>query len=163
ARPECPNPALPDLPERPPSGRLLGEKGRWREPDRYAARRPIAKRLPMKVGARRRSVLDGALLPRNRCRMLWPGERPRVLPPGFIEPCLPTTAKKPPDGPEWIHEIKHDGYRLLSRRRERGPRLYTRRGFDWTHRFPCIAATLMALRVRSCAIDGEAVWCGPDG
>src|SRR5262249_4720837 len=95
--------------------------------------------------------------------MLWGTSARQPLPPGFIEPCLPTLARKPPDGPEWIHEIKHDGYRLLARQRATGPRLYTRRGFDWTHRFPWISATLMALGVRSCAIDGEAVWCGPDG
>jgi ATP-dependent DNA ligase len=44
---------------------------------------------------------------------------PRVTPPsprsGFIEPCLPSSAERPPAVPDWIHEIKHDGYRLMAR------------------------------------------------
>src|SRR6516164_8304970 len=47
---------------------------------------------------------------------------PRVTPPsprsGFIEPCLPSSAERPPSGPDWIHEIKHDGYRITAPRRE---------------------------------------------
>ena len=54
----------------------------------------------------------------------------------FIEPCLPSTADQPPSGPEWIHEIKHDGYRLMARRDPVGIWLLTRRGNDWSERFP---------------------------
>ena len=43
----------------------------------------------------------------------------------FIEPCLPTPAAKPPSGSNWIHEIKHDGYRLMARRDPVGIRLIT--------------------------------------
>jgi ATP-dependent DNA ligase len=42
--------------------------------------------------------------------------RARPVPSGFIEPCLPSPADRPPTGPEWVHEIKHDGYRLMVRR-----------------------------------------------
>src|ERR1700751_496895 len=56
----------------------------------------------------------------------------RSRPNGFIEPCLPTPASKPPAGDGWIHEIKHDGFRLMARRDAGGVRLLTRRGFDWT-------------------------------
>ena len=49
----------------------------------------------------------------------------------FIEPCLPSPADKPPSGSNWIHEIKHDGYRLMARRDPVGIRLITRRGNDW--------------------------------
>jgi hypothetical protein len=52
----------------------------------------------------------------------------RVLPAGFIEPCIPILAHKPPAGPQWVHEIKHDGYRLLVRRDGERVRLFTRRG-----------------------------------
>jgi bifunctional non-homologous end joining protein LigD len=62
--------------------------------------------------------------------------RTRSGPPGFIEPCLPSTADKPPSGANWIHEIKHDGYRLMARRDPVGIRLLTRRGNDWYSRFP---------------------------
>jgi ATP-dependent DNA ligase len=52
----------------------------------------------------------------------------------FIEPCLPSAADQPPSGPEWIHEIKHDGYRLMAKRDPVGIRLQTRRGNDWSER-----------------------------
>jgi ATP-dependent DNA ligase len=62
--------------------------------------------------------------------------RLRTSPPdGFIEPCLPTPAERPPSGPGWLHEIKHDGFRLMARRDGAGVRLLTRNGHDWTHRF----------------------------
>jgi bifunctional non-homologous end joining protein LigD len=82
---------------------------------------------------------------------------------GFIEPCLPSPAPKPPAGPGWIHEIKLDGFRLLARRDGAGVRLLTRRGLDWTGRYPSIAAAVAALSCRSCLIDGEVVICGEDG
>ena len=43
---------------------------------------------------------------------------------GFVEPCLPSPAKKPPAGSNWIHEIKHDAYRLMARRNPAGVRLF---------------------------------------
>ena len=82
---------------------------------------------------------------------------------GFVPPCIPTRAAKPPTGPDWVHEIKHDGYRLQVRRDGDRVRLFTRRGFDWSARYPAIAGTAVQLRARSFALDGEAVVCGPDG
>jgi bifunctional non-homologous end joining protein LigD len=89
--------------------------------------------------------------------------RTRLPPPGFIEPCLPTPADYPPSGPGWIHEIKHDGFRLMARRDAAGVRLLTRNGHDWADRYPLIAEAASALGVRSCLIDGEAVACDGDG
>src|SRR3979490_1217078 len=60
------------------------------------------------------------------------------MPSNFIEPCLPSPADCPPSGTNWIHEIKHDGYRLMARRDPVGIRLITRRGNDWTTHFPLI-------------------------
>jgi bifunctional non-homologous end joining protein LigD len=82
---------------------------------------------------------------------------------GFIEPCLPTSAKIPPSGPEWIHEIKHDGFRILARRDVAGVQLFTRSGNHFTSRFPQIVAAVAALPVRSCLIDGEAIVCNGAG
>ena len=48
-----------------------------------------------------------------------------ILPAGFIEPCIPTVASVPPTGPGWLHEIKHDGYRLVARMEGRRVRLFT--------------------------------------
>ena len=75
----------------------------------------------------------------------------------FVEPCLPTLADRPPAGDQWLHEIKHDGYRLQARRNADGVHLITRNGFNWTARYPTIAAGVAALRCCSCLIDGEVV------
>lgn len=82
---------------------------------------------------------------------------------GFIEPCLPCSAEAPPFGPEWIHEIKQDGFRIMARRDVAGVRLFTRKGNDFADRFPQIAAAVAALPVRSCLIDGEAIVCNDSG
>jgi bifunctional non-homologous end joining protein LigD len=83
---------------------------------------------------------------------------------GIIEPCLPSpAAKAPPSGPGWIHEIKHDGFRILARRDSAGVRLITRNGNDFTNRFPIIVAAVTALTARSFLIDGEAIVTNGDG
>jgi bifunctional non-homologous end joining protein LigD len=64
--------------------------------------------------------------------------RPRALPPGFIAPCLPTTAPQPPSGEMWLHEIKHDGFRVIALKNGNRVRLYSRPGNDLTPRFPLI-------------------------
>jgi ATP-dependent DNA ligase len=95
--------------------------------------------------------------------MLW--RTPSKVRPaaGFIEPCIPTLAAKPPAGPQWVYEIKHDGYRLMVRKAGDRVRIYTRRGADWTARYPLIADAARALKARSALLDGEGVICGPDG
>jgi ATP-dependent DNA ligase len=68
---------------------------------------------------------------------------------GFIEPCLPSPAERPPSGLDWVHEIKHDGYRLMARRDPVGVRLLTRNGHDWAQRYHAIVEALNALRARA--------------
>jgi ATP-dependent DNA ligase len=80
-----------------------------------------------------------------------------------IEPCLPSPAKVPPSGPGWIHEIKHDGMRIMARRDRAGVRLITRHGNDFTSRFPFMVAAISALPARSFLIDGEAIVTNGDG
>src|SRR5205823_141750 len=87
----------------------------------------------------------------------------RTLPAGFIAPCLPSKTDKLPSGSEWLHEIKHDGFRIVARKKGAQVRLYSRPGNDLTHRFPLIVETLARLRSRSCIIDGEAVACDKKG
>jgi len=89
--------------------------------------------------------------------------RPRTLPTGFIAPCLPTKADTLPSGGLWLHEIKHDGFRIIARKDGERVRLYSRPGNDFTRRFPLIVETLARLRSRSCIIDGEAVACDDNG
>jgi bifunctional non-homologous end joining protein LigD len=83
--------------------------------------------------------------------------------PGFIEPCLPTRKPYPPAGGGWPHEIKHDGYRLQIHRSGGFVRLLTRRGLDWTERYPLVANAARSLRAESFVFDGEVVVCGEDG
>src|SRR5215471_19846190 len=68
---------------------------------------------------------------------------PRMRVSAFIEPCLPSPADRPPSGPDWIHEVKHDGYRLMARRDPVGVRLLTRNAHDWASRFPLIVAAVL--------------------
>jgi bifunctional non-homologous end joining protein LigD len=79
----------------------------------------------------------------------------------FIEPCLPYPASKPPAGPDWIHETKDDGFRLMARRDPVGIRLITGTGNDWTNRYPLVVQAVNHLKVRSCLIVGEVV-CGDE-
>jgi bifunctional non-homologous end joining protein LigD len=80
-----------------------------------------------------------------------------------FDPCLPRLAKKPPIGPGWLHEIKHDGFRIIARREAAGVRLITRNGYDFSERFPLILAAVEALPARSCVVDGEAIACDARG
>jgi len=90
--------------------------------------------------------------------------RPRSRPlASIIEPCLPRPADKPPAGPDWIHEIKHDGFRIIARRDGDGIRLLSRKGHDFAGRFPLAAGAVAALPARSCIIDGEAIACDEKG
>jgi ATP-dependent DNA ligase len=82
---------------------------------------------------------------------------------GFIEPCLPSPAREPPSGPDWLHEVKFDGYRAMIRRDGAGVRLFTRRGYDWTERFPAIVNAARSIPAKSFLIDGEAVCCDESG
>jgi bifunctional non-homologous end joining protein LigD len=83
-------------------------------------------------------------------------------PPRF-EPCLPRPAKEPPSGPGWIHEIKHDGFRIVAHRDGDRVRLVTRNGYDFANRFPLAVAAVAGLPVRSCVLDGEAIAVDANG
>jgi ATP-dependent DNA ligase len=83
-------------------------------------------------------------------------------PPGFIHPCRPIVAKQPPVGPGWVHELKHDGYRLQIHVRDGRVRLFTMNGNDWTERYPRIVEEAARLRA-PLIIDAEVVHLSPDG
>jgi bifunctional non-homologous end joining protein LigD len=83
------------------------------------------------------------------------------LPLGFVLPCLPTAAQKPPSGATWVHEIKHDGFDLLPAEMATAPVYLPVAGS--IGRSDILADALASLRVRSIIVDGEAVWCGKDG
>ena len=85
-----------------------------------------------------------------------PGARKRAMP-GNITPQLATLVDRPPDGSEWLHEIKYDGYRLLARIEKGKARLITRNGLDWTAKFPALERNMAALPVETALVDGELV------
>ena len=80
-----------------------------------------------------------------------------------FDPCIPTRGTKVPVGEAWLHEIKHDGYRLIVQRDGERVRLWTRNGHDWSGRFPLITEATLRNRNSSFVIDGEAVLLGVDG
>jgi bifunctional non-homologous end joining protein LigD len=92
---------------------------------------------------------------------------PKESQPAFIPPQLALEAATPPSTGDWLHEFKLDGYRIQARKSRGGSeakiQLLTRKGLDWTHRMPSIAAAVAQLPVRDCTLDGEVVVLGPDG
>jgi ATP-dependent DNA ligase len=83
--------------------------------------------------------------------------------PSWVKPQLTKLVDQPPDGPEWLHEIKFDGYRMHTRLDRGTVRLLTRTGLDWTHKYPMIAAAVASLPAREAYLDGELCGVRPDG
>jgi bifunctional non-homologous end joining protein LigD len=87
----------------------------------------------------------------------------RSVPPGFIRPCEPALVAYPPAGPGWLHEIKHDGFRILAWKRRERVLVWSRPGADFTDRFSRIAEAVRGLSADEALIDGEAVVFQDDG
>jgi bifunctional non-homologous end joining protein LigD len=87
---------------------------------------------------------------------------PRARPPGFIPFCDPASTDIVPSGPEWVYEIKSDGYRAQAHLTPDGVTVYSRNGYDWTEQFAGIARALRGID-RTAIIDGEAVVIGSKG
>jgi bifunctional non-homologous end joining protein LigD len=87
----------------------------------------------------------------------------RAVLPEQVEPELATLIKAAPQGNDWLHEIKFDGYRLLCRLDAGKAKLFTRSGQDWTSRFPEIAAAVRKLPAKQAWLDGEIVALEPNG
>ena len=68
-----------------------------------------------------------------------------------------------PEGDQWLHEIKYDGYRMMARLDGGAVKLLTRTGLDWTHKYPAIAKAAAELDARQAYLDGELCGVGPDG
>src|SRR6202041_1651347 len=80
--------------------------------------------------------------------------------PQFVPFQLSQPVEKPPSGPKWLHEIKHDGYRMAARIDNGRVQLLTRTGLDWTAKYPSAIAALETLNVKAAYLDGEL--CGVD-
>src|ERR1700757_2840758 len=83
--------------------------------------------------------------------------------PGWIKPQLTRLVDQAPEGPDWLHEIKFDGYRMHARLDRGAVRLLPRTGLDWTHKYPAIAAAVTSLPARQAYLDGELCGVRPDG
>ncbi len=133
------------------------------EPDSVATRRTMDEIGEDKsaVWSSHRGLVQGNLSPSSDP---LPNIEPSSIPggkkaafPGFIDPCLAQLVEKAPEGDGWAHEIKFDGYRLLALFERGGVRLMTRKGLDWTDRFPGIAEALEDFPAQTAIVDGEAV------
>jgi bifunctional non-homologous end joining protein LigD len=139
-------------------GRNNGDKENWlliKERDEFARSGDITEEQPGSVnenghGARVWNAKRGSLKGKDAL-------------PEFEEPQLATLVEKVPEGEEWIHEIKFDGYRLLIRIDGKTIQVMTRRGQDWTSKFSPLVSAAAALGARRALLDGEAVVMKPDG
>src|SRR4029450_800064 len=85
------------------------------------------------------------------------------MPKSPYAPCIPTRGTAVPAHSDWIHEVKHDGFRLIVQRDMDRVRLFTRNGCDWTSRYPLMVEGADRIRTNQFVIDGEAVLLGVDG
>ncbi|WP_406853805.1 hypothetical protein ABEG18_14685 [Alsobacter sp. KACC 23698] len=81
----------------------------------------------------------------------------RPPPAAFVPLCQPILSHKVPEGPQWQHEVKYDGYRMLARRQGDRIDLWSRHGLSWTQAFMGVATDLSHLAATSIAIDGEMI------
>jgi ATP-dependent DNA ligase len=84
-------------------------------------------------------------------------------PPAWIKPQLAALVKEAPDVPDWLHELKLDGYRMHARLDAGRVNIFTRRGNDWTEKYPTIAEAIAALPAQDAYLDGELCGVLPDG
>src|SRR5438034_2525172 len=88
---------------------------------------------------------------------------PTISPPAWIKPELAALVKAAPEGTDWLHEIKLDGYRMHARLDAGRVQILTRRGNDWTDKYPAIAEAISGLPAQSAYLDGELCGVLPDG
>ena len=91
------------------------------------------------------------------------GSAPTADLPEWIRPQLCKLVKEAPDGSDWLHEIKFDGYRMHARLDRGMVQLLTRNGLDWTEKYPAIASAVSSLGARQAYLDGELCGVRPDG
>jgi hypothetical protein len=94
---------------------------------------------------------------------IGPLDRDAAVMPGWIPPQLTQLVDAAPEGDEWLHEIKFDGYRMHARLDRGTVKLLTRTGLDWTHKYPPIAAAVVSLGARQAYLDGELCCTFPNG
>ena len=151
---------------------LMKKKDRWAKPGQGDA--AIANATSVKSGRTMRQIAEGdgpvwdsarskAAMKKNVAAMEAEDQGKPGMLPAFIEPELATLVDGPPGGPNWVHEVKLDGYRMAARIEDGAVTLVTRSGLDWTRKFPTIAKALAKTKLESAWLDGEIVVPGEDG
>jgi bifunctional non-homologous end joining protein LigD len=117
------------------------------------------------AGARAKAVPDRDVASASEAAAIKTGRKTRATTrepdtpaPQFTQPCLATLQDKPPEGDDWLHEVKFDGYRMQALKAGARVQLLTRTGLDWTDRFgPDVVSAITAINAQSLALDGEIV------
>jgi bifunctional non-homologous end joining protein LigD len=152
-------PKDPDILEAQPlsvvSGRTLEEIGAGK-PRRAGKKATASAKKTLKGAARNEPAAD----PRRGAKAAKRSAKAKPLRgsmPDFVPPALATLRVAPPSEAGWLHEIKFDGYRIEARLDRGDVRLLTRKGLDWTQKFPNIAAAVAELPAATALLDGEVV------
>ena len=156
-----------DILERKPrsvaTGRSMDEIAKCTPSKTGKTKAKAAKQARPRTAAAMAAILRGTKKASRTREMSSVPAGSRASLPAFVAPCLATLAAKPPDSDNWIHEIKFDGYRIQARLDRGKVKLLTRRGLDWTEKFPTIAQAIAQLPAQAALIDGELVAEGNDG
>jgi len=131
-------------------------KPRTEAPPARAALRAAAKTSRVARAPRRSTVKSAAKKAPKRKRKAGDMDGSAPLP-AFVPPSLATLREQAPSGRGWLHEVKFDGYRIQARLDRGALRLLTRKGLDWTDKFPNVARAVAALPASTALIDGEIV------
>ncbi len=123
----------------------------WNSNQSVDANVKALKKAPVKKAAAKKRLCEEGAAPQKRVAKMPP----------FVAPQLARLMEAPPSGAGWVHEVKFDGYRMQMRVENGRARLRTRKGLDWTERFPEIAKDGAALP--DCLIDGEICALNKDG
>ncbi|GAA0887485.1 DNA ligase D [Rhodanobacter soli] len=127
---------------------------------RKAAKTPAAQAAAKKSTARKKSIPRAKRLPRLRlakAAAALHGARPAAPSDGFFKPELARLRESPPEGAQWLHEVKWDGYRILAAIAEGEVKLWSRNALPWNERLPDIVQSLESLGLHSARLDGELV------
>lgn len=118
------------------------------------ALKPVVRRAPGRRAPRTASRAPSrTAVPKKKKKRKRVGPPSRL--PSFVAPQLATLVDAPPDGADWLHEIKYDGYRAIAAKADDRVRLYTRSGLDWTEKFAAVIPALEDLPCDSVLLDGE--------
>jgi len=128
------------------------ESASTKKPTLQSPARSVKSKAPQPSSSRSTPKLDATI-----------ASLPKEAQPTFIPPQLALEATGPPGADGWLHELKLDGYRIQARKDGAKVQMLTRKGLDWTHRIPAVAAAVAALPVAKLTLDGEVVVLGPDG